>query len=265
VAEVNISSIQSDLKQNDPLYEDNRVEVKAANPSQAVSATPTGTQIYENQQFEYQDETGKSQDMSNMNEISLSVLKKLGPYQYNSIPDDQVKRQERDWVILENGIKYKGQWRVDSDTKDGRGIQIWPDGSQYEGYWKNNKANGRGRLIHGDGDVYEGEWVDDKAHGYGEYQHLDGGKYSGQWIEDKQSGKGKETWPDGAVYEGDYQDGKKHGSGVFRWVDGSIYNGLFKRNNIEGQGSYTWSDRRNYTGAWKANKMHGSGVVLWPD
>jgi hypothetical protein len=27
-------------------------------------------------------------------------------------------------------------------VREGRGIQIWLDGSRYEGYWKNNKANG---------------------------------------------------------------------------------------------------------------------------
>jgi hypothetical protein len=42
---------------------------------------------------------------------------------------------------------------------------IWANGSFYEGYWRNDKANGNGRLIHADGDVYEGEWRDDKAHG----------------------------------------------------------------------------------------------------
>ncbi len=40
---------------------------------------------------------------------------------------------------------------------------MWPDGSIYEVYWKNDKANGKGRLIHADGDVYLGEWVEDKA------------------------------------------------------------------------------------------------------
>ena len=46
--------------------------------------------------------------------------------------------------------------------KHGRGYQIWSDGSIYEGYWKNDKANGRGRLIHADGDIYDGYWKDDK-------------------------------------------------------------------------------------------------------
>jgi len=51
---------------------------------------------------------------------------------------------------------------------------VWPDGSMYEGYWMDNKANGKGRLIHADGDVYNGFWKDDKAHGQGIYSHLDG-------------------------------------------------------------------------------------------
>ena len=48
-------------------------------------------------------------------------------------------------------------------------MQIWPDGSIYEGYWKNSKTTGNGRLIHADGDVYDGQWKDDKAHGFGIY------------------------------------------------------------------------------------------------
>jgi hypothetical protein len=49
--------------------------------------------------------------------------------------------------------------------KEGRGVQIWKDGSCYEGMWKDDATNGLGRLIHADGDIYEGQWKDDKAHG----------------------------------------------------------------------------------------------------
>lgn len=92
--------------------------------------------------------------------------------------------------MKENGkILFKRQFIdfriVDKEIRDGRGIQVWQDGSRYEGYWKNNKANGFGRLIHADGDVYEGEWRDDKAHGKGIYTHVDGSRYEGDWIDDK--------------------------------------------------------------------------------
>lgn len=69
--------------------------------------------------------------------------------------------------------------------RQGKGVQVWSDGSKYEGWWRDNKANGKGRLIHADGDVYEGEWKDDKAHGQGTYSHLDGAQYNGQWKEDR--------------------------------------------------------------------------------
>ncbi len=67
---------------------------------------------------------------------------------------------------------------------------LWPDGSKYEGYFKNNMAHGRGRLIHANGEVYEGEWLNDKANGYGAHTHLDGATYTGDWLDDLQHGKG---------------------------------------------------------------------------
>lgn len=45
---------------------------------------------------------------------------------------------------------------MDTNQRHGRGIQVWMDGSKYEGYWKRDKANVRGKLIHADGDIYEG-------------------------------------------------------------------------------------------------------------
>ena len=73
----------------------------------------------------------------------------------------------KEQVILANGATYVGQWLEGTETRAGKGAQRWLDGSIYEGYWWDNKANGKGRLIHADGDVYTGGWKDDKAHGYG--------------------------------------------------------------------------------------------------
>lgn len=148
----------------------------------------------------------------------MRIREESGPFNYEVGPymeeysDDQ-ERDRRELTTIDNEAKYQGEWIVGTETRDGRGFQIWPDGSLYEGFWKNNKANGRGRLIHADGDVYEGEWKDDKAHGLGVYSHADGARYEGYWMEDKQHGKGVERWPDGAVYDGNYNEGQKHGEG----------------------------------------------------
>lgn len=132
------------------------------------------------------------------NEKVQEIKRQFGDFKYPDLPQDGARRVKQDEKPLENGAKYKGEWNLDTNKRDGRGQQIWADGSLYEGMWKNDKANGLGRLIHADGDVYEGEWKDDKAHGFGKYMHTDGAQYEGYWKEDKQHGKGRETWPDGA-------------------------------------------------------------------
>jgi hypothetical protein len=222
--------------------------------AQANFPTPDSKNIREIQ--------GEIPDYSNV--ATREAEKKFGQFKYDAGFSDEFQRIRRGAVELENGAIYIGEWNERAE-RHGKGIQIWNDGSKYEGYWRRDKANGKGRLIHADGDMYEGEWVDDKAHGKGVYLHTDGAKYIGEWKEDKQHGKGIETWPDGARYEGDYQSGKKHGFGKFCWADGSVYDGEFQNNNIHGKGVYVWSDGRRFEGDWQNNKMHGRGVFEWAD
>ena len=132
------------------------------------------------------------------NEAIRETEKQLGLFEYDQ--DDAQYGTDlitRGPYELDNGAIYKGQWTKDG-LRQGKGIQIWQDGSKYEGYWANDMANDKGRLIHADGDIYEGEWFNDKAHGRGTYIHIDGAKYTGEWLEDKQYGYGVETWSDGA-------------------------------------------------------------------
>lgn len=233
----------------------------------------------------YKDKLGKSKKQGRGSEIRLiredvkeidripdysnaatkKTEQKMGAFNYDQDHlFDENDLIDRGPYELDNGAIYKGQWSREG-LRYGRGVQMWTDGSKYEGYWKSDMANGRGRLIHADGDVYEGEWVNDKAHGKGVYTHMDGARYEGEWSEDKQHGFGVETWPDNAKYEGFYQNGKKHGKGKFHWADGSVYEGEFKDNNIHGSGIYKWSDGRQYDGEWKDNKMDGKGIFTWID
>lgn len=92
--------------------------------------------------------------------------------------------EQRRSIVLDNMAKYMGQWKKDTQIRHGKGVQTWPDGSIYEGWWYDNRANGQGRLIHGNGDMYIGMWKDDKAHGQGIYMHKNGARYEGCWHED---------------------------------------------------------------------------------
>ena len=193
-----------------------------------------------------------------------AVQARLGKFVFQDSLPDNSERLKRGPVEMENGAIFTGEWNNDNH-RHGFGVQVWNDGSRYEGLWKHDKANGKGRLIHADGDMYEGEWKEDKAHGQGVYVHTDGARYEGAWENDKQHGLGIETWPDGARYEGTYRGGKKEGRGKFSWADGSLYQGEFFDNNIHGTGVYCWSDGRKFDGEWKCNKMDGKGVFSWSD
>ena len=92
-----------------------------------------------------------------------------------------------------NGSKYTGFLNLGDmigNSREGYGVQEWPDGAKYEGLWKNNKANGHGKFIHSNGDVYEGNWVDDKVNGQGVYNHANGTVYDGEWANDQKHGFG---------------------------------------------------------------------------
>jgi hypothetical protein len=134
--------------------------------------------------------TQSAKEIEQARELVQSIRKNLPAFDYKEAPagyPGDIKRITKPAQKLDNGAEYDGEWD-ESGKKDGRGTQTWVDGSLYEGYWKNDKANGCGRLIHADGDVYNGHWKDDKAHGFGIYHHTDGARYEGQWQEDKQHG-----------------------------------------------------------------------------
>ena len=83
------------------------------------------------------------------NPATLLTEKKLGEYEYNYSLGDKVAVIPRKPVLLDNGAVYVGEWNQDNE-RHGKGMQIWSDGSKYEGYWKGDKAAGKGRLIHAD-------------------------------------------------------------------------------------------------------------------
>ena len=179
--------------------------------------------------------------------------------------NDNIIIEKKDPLILENNIIYYGEWDINFFTKHGRGIQMWPDGSYYKGYWENNKAEGKGEFKHFSGDIYIGNWHNNKRHGKGVYHSKKGMEYNGHWVNDKQEGKGKEVWEDGSTYEGYYLKGFKNGKGEMKWANGCVYKGNFENGIITGKGIYTFSDGRIYKGDFNNNNFEGKGVFTWPN
>ena len=179
--------------------------------------------------------------------------------------DIKITIEKKEPLKLENNIIYIGEWDINFFTRHGRGIQIWPDGSYYKGYWENNKAEGEGEFIHSSGDSYKGEWHKNKREGRGVYISKKGMKYEGKWKEDKQHGKGKEEWANIRTYNGNFFKGKKNGKGTMEWNNGCIYKGNFLDGNINGRGIYTFQDKREYEGDFVNNNFEGKGKFTWPN
>ena len=54
--------------------------------------------------------------------------------------------------------------------KDGFGSYEWPDGTKYEGNFKEDRKDGFGIYYFYNGDKYEGNFKEDRFHGNGTYQ-----------------------------------------------------------------------------------------------
>ena len=71
-------------------------------------------------------------------------------------------REHREATKLRDGSIYVGSWSImSSNCRQGRGVQVYADGSLYEGYWLNDKPNYYGRFVHAGGEMYQGEWLND--------------------------------------------------------------------------------------------------------
>ena len=200
-------------------------------------------------------------------ELSVSITpeirateSRLGAFDYGSGESGVAKGPMR----LGNGGVYIGEWNS-VGQRHGKGIQIMRDGSKFEGWWWQDKAQGQGRLITAAGDVYLGTWKSSMANGFGSLFLRDGTSYEGYWKDDQQDGQGLEVWPDGTTFQGSYVQGKKNGRGQYVYESGNEYDGNFEDDAICGYGMYRWVDGRTYAGQWKDSMMHGFGEFKWPD
>jgi hypothetical protein len=135
-------------------------------------------------------------DADKQSSVQLKSATRLQPIKQE--PEKEV--QEEPKVIfktnfeIDNGCKYTGEMIANQDKKNskkpflqnGKGTQEFPDGSKYDGQWRNGKQYGEGTFTHANGDVFKGHFKDDKCEGYGVLQHAnDGQKYEGQWKNNK--------------------------------------------------------------------------------
>ncbi|EKX39994.1 hypothetical protein GUITHDRAFT_59319, partial [Guillardia theta CCMP2712] len=85
------------------------------------------------------------------------------------------------------GAEYVGEWM--SGLRQGRGKQIWANGSTYDGQFYEDAMEGMGVLRYANGDVYQGIMHDGQRHGKGMTLTLPS-RYEGEWLRDRRHGEG---------------------------------------------------------------------------
>ena len=70
------------------------------------------------------------------NSTVMEIKRQLGPFVYDApATEEGSKRKKRPLTTLENGARYEGEWNETTGKREGKGYQIWADGSLYEGQW----------------------------------------------------------------------------------------------------------------------------------
>ena len=128
---------------------------------------------------------------------------------------------------------------LEGNCRNGEGVYVFPDGSRYNGMFKNRRIEGEGTLEYADKSKYTGSFIGGAQHGQGLMQYSDGSSYEGNFDNGIMSGKGILIGTDGSRYEGDFDGGLFHGKGTFTFPDGKVYEGDFKSGQFDGQGSLT--------------------------
>ena len=180
-------------------------------------------------------------------------------------------------AFLPDGGEYDGG--LAKDELSGRGKIVWPDGSIYEGDFKQGLFHGQGRYQTQE-TVYQGDFVNGIAVGQGVITFVDGARYEGETdfgmangqgslVESDQEyigqfknnafdGQGKLIKANGDIYQGDFVAGLFHGSGLYTTADGKVYQGEFVDGELSGAGHYR-DGELSYTGEFKAWLYHGEG------
>lgn len=86
---------------------------------------------------------------------------------------------------------------------------------EFDGDYRNGRADGRGRMVYATGDRYAGHFKHGHRDGLGRYQWSNGTEYWGYFEQGYRHGNGVATFTNGDRYAGRWRRGKPHGDGLY--------------------------------------------------
>ena len=95
------------------------------------------------------------------------------------------------------------------------------------GYWEYENLNGIAIEVWEDGTYFQGEYKDNKKNGIGLYRWPDGTIYQGEFKDGQMNGLGIMLYSNDCIFSGEIQNGYMHGYGSFSWGNGCMYIGNY--------------------------------------
>jgi hypothetical protein len=182
-------------------------------------------------------------------------------------PVDETGRLAGNLAVENDGTDIQSGC-ISGDCQDGEGIFAYPDGSRFEGFFRDGKPGISGTFYYPNGNKYMGEFREGFPHGTGRLVKPDGQTLSGEWRQgeyagdrpaqgkgcvegDCQSGSGTYVFNDGARYVGSFLNGRPDGSGTVFYLNGERYEGGMADGSFNGRGTLFMMDGTQVSGYWK--------------
>ena len=125
-------------------------------------------------------------------------------------------------------------------SRKGKGTQIEPDGSKYEGEYADDRRHGQGKWTGPEGQIYDGNWHSDKV----SYCHF---------LKDQCPYKSVRMCFEMVI---SVSFSQRFGRGTFEDTDGTSYHGEWVNNRKQGKGAFTWANGSKYSGGWENDKVY---------
>jgi hypothetical protein len=145
---------------------------------------------------------------------------------------------------------------ISGNCDDGRGTFAYPNGSKYEGTFKDGQPNGSGIYTYPNGEKYVGIFRNGFQHGKGKLYREDE-VVEGVWEEGEYVGKSTKEIKESGCLSGDCING----FGTFAFRDGAKYSGSFRNKTQNGKGTIVYANGDKYTGDWKDGIYDGEGTL----
>ncbi|MBP7184179.1 MAG: caspase family protein [Saprospiraceae bacterium] len=166
---------------------------------------------------------------------------------------------------------------LDGDCKNGLGTYAYPDGSKYEGNFKNGNIEGEGKWYYPNGVKYYGSFMNGQPHGKGALLYIDGTTQEGVWEKGEFKGNIDDSVSEGciqgdcangtgtyvyknavATYKGDFEDGLPNGEGIIEYANGEKYDGEWTNGYFDGEGTLTTKEGNVIEGLWLEGSYVGN-------